>query len=358
MRKYGGKPARALFDVAAHDDADGQSRLAARRDVRRARRVDPRRRTTSSPATTPLPADPQLLAAMQVPAGGFSFMAFSPYTARPAVDRPTPLADFNAVTDDAIADAAGRRLARLAAQLRRARLQPAARDRHAQRRRTCGSRGAGRCRRARAESVPLVRDGTIFVQAYGDIVQALDAKTGDLLWQYTHTLEQGASPFHKRGLALHGNRLYLGTSDVHVVALDVATGEVVWDTKVGDFRRREGLNGGPLVARGKVMVGTTGTGVAAKIRRAADRRPRRRDRRGSRGGSARSRSPASPAARAGTASRSSSAAARRSGRRAATTRDRPRLLRHRQHLRHGPAAASRTRRARRATRSTRTRRSP
>ena len=110
-----------------------------------------------------------------------------------------------------------------------------------------------------------MRDGTIFVQAYGDIVQALDAKTGDLLWQYTHTLEQGASPFHKRGLALHGDRLYLGTSDVHVVALDVATGEVVWDTKVGDFRRREGLNGGPLVARGKVMIGTTGTGVAAKI---------------------------------------------------------------------------------------------
>src|SRR5205085_7021618 len=78
-------------------------------------------------------------------------------------------------------------------------------------------------------------------------------------------LEQGASPFHKRGIALHGNRLYLGTSDVHVVALDVATGEVVWDTTVGDFRRREGLNGGPLVARGKVMVGTTGTGVAAKF---------------------------------------------------------------------------------------------
>ena len=103
MRKYGGKPARALFDVHAHDDADGQPRLAVRGHLRGADGADPRSRTTSSPATTPLPADPQLLAAMQVPAGGFSFMAFSPYTARAAVDRPTPLASFNAVTDDAIA---------------------------------------------------------------------------------------------------------------------------------------------------------------------------------------------------------------------------------------------------------------
>src|SRR5690606_30082382 len=103
-----------------------------------------------------------------------------------------------------------------------------------------------------------------FVQGFGDVVQALDARTGDLLWQYNHLLESGAAPFHKRGLALYGERLYFGTSDVHVVALDVHTGAVVWDQRVGDFRIREGLNGGPLVARGKVLVGTTGTGVGAK----------------------------------------------------------------------------------------------
>ena len=201
---------------------------------------------------------------MQVPAGGFSFMAFSPYTARPAVDRPTPLADFDAVTDDATAapppgDWLGWRRSYDAQGF-----SPL---------REIDTRNVENLRLAwswtmpagSAESVPLVRDGTIFVQAYGDIVQALDAKTGDLLWQYTHALEQGASPFHKRGLALSGNRLYLGTSDVHVVALDVATGAVVWDTTIGDFRRRESLNGGPLVARGKVMIGTTGTGVAAKF---------------------------------------------------------------------------------------------
>jgi alcohol dehydrogenase (cytochrome c) len=59
--------------------------------------------------------------------------------------------------------------------------------------------------------------------------------------------------------------LYFGTSDVHVVALNARTGALVWDTKIGDFKRHEGLSGGPLVAEGKVMVGTTGTGVAARF---------------------------------------------------------------------------------------------
>ncbi len=113
------------------------------------------------------------------------------------------------------------------------------------------------------ENVPLVRDGTMFVQGYGDVVQALNASTGDLLWQYNHVLEPGR-PFYKRGIALAGDWLYFGTSDVHIVALDVHTGKMVWDTKIGDAKIREGLNGGPLVAAGRVMVGTAGTGVGAK----------------------------------------------------------------------------------------------
>jgi alcohol dehydrogenase (cytochrome c) len=263
MRKYGGKPARALFDVLRTTMPTGNPGSLSPETYAALTALILSQNSIVA-GDSPLPADPGVLARMQVPAGGFSFMAFSPYTARAAVERPTPLAGFNAVTDAAIA-------------------APPAGDWLGWRRsydaqgfsplRQIDTRNVADLRLAwswtmpagSAESVPLVRDGTIFVQAYGDIVQALDAKTGDLLWQYTHTLEQGASPFHKRGLALHGNRLYLGTSDVHVVALDVATGEVVWDTTVGDFRRREGLNGGPLVARGKVMVGTTGTGVAAKF---------------------------------------------------------------------------------------------
>src|SRR5690606_30019703 len=213
--------------------------------------------------TAELPADPRALAAMQIPAGGFSFMAFSPYTEREAPERDNPLDRLTPVTDAVIAspppgdwlgwrrsdDAHG--FSPLA--------EITARNVEDLRLAWSWTLPAGS-----AESVPLVRDGTIFVQSYGDVVQALDARTGDLLWQYTHTLEEGAAPFHKRGLALYGERLYLGTSDSHVVALDARTGEVGWDTRVGDFRQREGINGGPLAARGKIMIGTTAPGVGAK----------------------------------------------------------------------------------------------
>ena len=212
MRKYGGKPARALFDVLRTTMPTGNpGSLSAETYAALTALIFSQNSIVAGDA--PLPTDPQLLAAMQVPAGGFSFMAFSPYTARAAVERVTPLARFNAVSDDAIA-------------------APPAGDWLGWRRsydaqgfsplRQIDTRNVADLRLAwswtmpagSAESVPLVRDGTIFVQAYGDIVQALDARTGDLLWQYTHTLDDGASPFHKRGLALHGNRLYLGTSDV------------------------------------------------------------------------------------------------------------------------------------------------
>jgi alcohol dehydrogenase (cytochrome c) len=212
----------------------------------------------------PLPADPRELAGMRVPGSGFSIMDYSPYTALKPVVLPNPLDHFTSVgradltnppaqdwltwrrgwdahgfsplTQITAANAASLRLA------------------------WSWTLPAGS-----AEAVPLVRNGTMFVLSYGEIVQAINAKTGDLLWQYNYALEPGATPFVKRGMALWGDLLYFGTSDVHIVALNVRTGMVVWDTKIGDFRRQEGLSGGPLVAEGKVMAGTTGTGVSARF---------------------------------------------------------------------------------------------
>ena len=108
------------------------------------------------------------------------------------------------------------------------------------------------------EATPLVHDGVLFMHGYGDKLQALNAATGDLLWQYSRRLPEGVAPEIKRGVSLYGSRLYVPTSDTHVVALDVKTGNVVWDQAVGD--REDGLRptGGPLIAKGKVMVGTTG----------------------------------------------------------------------------------------------------
>ena len=337
MRKYGGKPSRALFDVArtTMPTANPGSLPVETYAALVAFMLD---ENDIVAGEEPLPTDPQLLAAMQVPAGGFSFMAFSPYTARPAVDSADAARRLQRRHRRLDCRAAGRRLARLAPQLRRAGVQPACAKSTRATSRTCGSRGAGRCRRARPKACRSCATARSSCRPTATSCRRSTRETGDLLWQYTHTLEQGASPFHKRGLALSGNRLYLGTSDVHVVALDVATGEVVWDTTVGDFRRREGLNGGPLVARGKVMVGTTGTGVAAKNRRAADRRARRGNGRDS---VAARHDRAARRARRRELERHSVRPAQRRVRLDAgqlRSRDGPRLLRHGQHLRHGAAA--------------------
>ncbi len=108
------------------------------------------------------------------------------------------------------------------------------------------------------EATPIVHDGVMFVHGYGDRVQALDAATGDLLWQYARRLPKDAAATWKRNLSIDGTRLYVPTSDTHVVALDAKTGSVVWDRAVADYTQGYGMTGGPLVARGKVMVGTTG----------------------------------------------------------------------------------------------------
>jgi alcohol dehydrogenase (cytochrome c) len=107
------------------------------------------------------------------------------------------------------------------------------------------------------EATPLVHDGVMFLHSPGDKLQALDAATGDLLWQYARVLPPGVNAGNKRAISIYGNKVYMATSDVHAVALDVKTGRVVWDEPLAE-ERGFNLSGGPLVAKGKVMIGTSG----------------------------------------------------------------------------------------------------
>ena len=68
------------------------------------------------------------------------------------------------------------------------------------------------------EATPLVHDGVMFLHSPGDKLQALDAATGDLLWQYARLLPPGVNAGNKRAISIYGNKVYMGTSDVHVVA--------------------------------------------------------------------------------------------------------------------------------------------
>ena len=105
------------------------------------------------------------------------------------------------------------------------------------------------------QGTPLVHDGVLFVHSFKDIVQAIDAVTGDILWQYTYRLPKDVTPTPKKSIAIFGTTLYMPTSDAHIVALDVKTGAVLWDKGPGPGFT---MSGGPIIAKGKVIYGTRG----------------------------------------------------------------------------------------------------
>jgi alcohol dehydrogenase (cytochrome c) len=112
------------------------------------------------------------------------------------------------------------------------------------------------------ENTPLVHDGVLFVHSFGDRVQALNAVTGDILWQYVRQMPEGMNGNFKRAISLYRDKVYVGTSDGHMVALDAKSGKVIWDEEVTPRDPKVAgavIMGGPLVAKGKVMVGTQRT---------------------------------------------------------------------------------------------------
>jgi alcohol dehydrogenase (cytochrome c) len=103
---------------------------------------------------------------------------------------------------------------------------------------------------------PIVRDGVLYTYGYGDEVFAFDATDGRMLWRYRRTVPEGTPLESKKTMALYGERLFVATSDHHMVALDARTGRPLWDKVITD---RPGFRnpGGPLAAGGVVMQGLT-----------------------------------------------------------------------------------------------------
>ena len=110
------------------------------------------------------------------------------------------------------------------------------------------------------ESPPIVNDGVMFITTPGNLLYAIEADTGDLLWRYQHNLPENYIAFHRtnRGVALYGDKVYMATLDARVVALDAATGEKVWDKAVQDNSFGYYMTMAPLAIEGKIMVGTSG----------------------------------------------------------------------------------------------------
>jgi alcohol dehydrogenase (cytochrome c) len=110
------------------------------------------------------------------------------------------------------------------------------------------------------EAPPIVNDGVMFISNPYNLVLALDAKTGELLWRYERELPEDFSALHNtnRGIALHGDKVFLAALDAHLVALDAKTGEVVWEKQVEDYHTGYYMTLAPLIVNGKVLIGVSG----------------------------------------------------------------------------------------------------
>jgi PQQ-dependent dehydrogenase (methanol/ethanol family) len=111
------------------------------------------------------------------------------------------------------------------------------------------------------EGTPLVHDGVMFMPNPLDVVHAIDAATGDLMWEYRRTLPEdiGKSvpfPAINRNVAIYANTIIDTSADDFVYALDVTTGKLVWETQILDHRQHAAQQtSGPIVANGKVISG-------------------------------------------------------------------------------------------------------
>jgi PQQ-dependent dehydrogenase (methanol/ethanol family) len=105
------------------------------------------------------------------------------------------------------------------------------------------------------ESTPLVYDGVMYVPNRGDYVQAFDAKSGTLLWEYQRQFPEGVQGGTNRNLAIWGTTLIDAGGDNTMYAIDARTGKLVWETKVLEPTLPARASSGPIVANGKVITG-------------------------------------------------------------------------------------------------------
>jgi alcohol dehydrogenase (cytochrome c) len=110
------------------------------------------------------------------------------------------------------------------------------------------------------QSPPIVNNGIMYITTPLNHVLAIDAASGDGLWEYSRQMPFDISLIHptNRGVALYGDKLYMATSDASVVALDAMTGKLVWEKAVANYRNGYYMTLAPLVADGKIMVGVSG----------------------------------------------------------------------------------------------------
>ena len=113
------------------------------------------------------------------------------------------------------------------------------------------------------EATPLVIDGVIYITTAWSEVKAYDAVSGKLRWEYDPKVPRAADvklccDVVNRGLAAWGQRLYFGTLDGRLIALDRVTGKLIWSKLTVDPSKPYGITGAPRVIGGRVIIGNSG----------------------------------------------------------------------------------------------------
>ncbi|MBL28710.1 MAG: quinonprotein alcohol dehydrogenase [Rhodospirillaceae bacterium] len=119
-------------------------------------------------------------------------------------------------------------------------------------------------------TTPLVNDGVMYATASHGRTFAIDARTGEEIWRYYDEIPEGVAgkmccDIGNRGAALYHDKVYVTTPDSDVVALDAKTGEVVWQTNIGDWEKAITMTVAPLVVKGKVIVGVSGAEYPTRL---------------------------------------------------------------------------------------------
>ena len=111
------------------------------------------------------------------------------------------------------------------------------------------------------ETTPIVVDGVMYVTTSFNHVYAIDAKTGEQFWHYKHKMGPVTTYCcgpNNRGVAIYKDKVYMGTLDAKLVALDAKTGSLVWETQLADPELGYSETMAPTAVDGKILIGTNG----------------------------------------------------------------------------------------------------
>ena len=111
------------------------------------------------------------------------------------------------------------------------------------------------------QSNPIIVDGIMYVTERPNSVMAVDAVTGRVFWKYRHQNAENARVCcgaNNRGVAVLNDKVYMGTLDANLLALDRINGQLLWKTEVGDVNLAYSITMAPLAVKDKIMVGVGG----------------------------------------------------------------------------------------------------